>query len=522
MHNDSGVLNMSLAGSAGMSRTAHNLVAVFLGCILVQGSLYNSLVLLIFVKFEAVRTPINMILLNISVSDLLVCVFGTPFSFAASVSGGWIIGQQGCKWYGFCNSLFGIVSLISLSMLSYERYLTVLKCRKVDASNYRNAWLCIVGSWLYSLLWTVPPLFGWSSYGLESSGTTCSVVWHSRSQNNISYIVCLFLFCLVLPLLVMIFSYGHIVKVIRGIGRINVSSAQKREHHLLFMILCMITCYLFCWLPYGLISLMITFGKPGIISPTVGIIPSILAKSSTCVNPLIYIFMNKQIEEAMEYNEDYLFLRKIQKCLKKGNVDPTLLNCKEVISKFRSLISEVTQFDQPGESHEKLTDERENSVHAARIGEEPNTLNKVPVVAIHLVGDKVNSNKEGLQWQGKSYLSMKNGITYTSGKLRIETPGVYYVYSQVSFCVNTTKLQKAPFVQYVYLTRSHETDKLLLKGANTHVSSTANCALQSTQVGAVFTFQQNDLIFINVTDPTCVNYSPEYTFFGMFKLGDTS
>lgn len=113
MLNDSAVHNLSLGDSGGassipgLSRTAHTVVAVCLGCILVLGSLYNFLVLLIFVKFEEVRTPINMILLNISVSDLLVCVFGTPFSFAANVSGGWLIGQQGCKWYGFCNSLFG-------------------------------------------------------------------------------------------------------------------------------------------------------------------------------------------------------------------------------------------------------------------------------------------------------------------------------------------------------------------------------------------------------------------------------
>ncbi|XP_040262262.1 pinopsin-like [Bufo bufo] len=298
--NDSVLHNASLEDSRdspmpGLSRTAHSAVAVCLGFILLLGSVYNFLVLLIFVKFEVVRTPINMILLNISVSDLLVCIFGTPFSFAASVSGKWLIGQQGCKWYGFCNSLFGIVSLVSLSMLSYERYLTVLKYTKVDATNYKNAWICIVGSWLYSFFWTTPPLFGWSSYGLESSGTTCSVVWHSRSHNNVSYIVCLFLFCLVLPLLVMIFSYGHIVRTIRGqMCRINLTTAQKREHHLLFMVVCMITCYLFCWLPYGLVSLITTFGKPGAVSPTISIIPSILAKSSTFINPLIYIFMNKQ------------------------------------------------------------------------------------------------------------------------------------------------------------------------------------------------------------------------------------
>nr|DBA20925.1 TPA: hypothetical protein GDO54_017658 [Pyxicephalus adspersus] len=200
----------------------------------------------------------------------------------------------------------------------------------------------------------------------------------------------------------------------------------------------------------------------------------------------LYIFLF-QIQEIVEFNDDYVFLRKIQKCLKRESVDPTLLNCKEVIARFRSLISET-----------------------------------VPAVAIHLVGDKVNSNKEVLQWQEKGYLSTRNEITYTSGKLRIETSGVYYIYSQVSFCVNLTQFQKAPFVQYIYLKRPYETDKPLLKGANTFVSSSANCALHTTQLGAVFTFRKNDFVFVNVTDPSCVNYSPEYTYFGMFKLGDTS
>ncbi|CAH2315151.1 pinopsin-like isoform X1 [Pelobates cultripes] len=335
MLNDTLMFNLSHEDSTGsllpipgLSRTTHSLVAVCLGCILVLGSLYNSLVLLIFVRFDTIRTPINMILLNISVSDLLVCIFGTPFSFAASVSGGWLIGQQGCKWYGFCNSLFGIVSLVSLSILSYERYLTVLKCTKADVSNYRKAWICIVGSWIYSLFWTLPPLFGWSRYSLESSGITCSVMWHSNSTNNVSYIVCLFLFCLVLPLFIMIFCYGHIIRVIREqMCRINLTTAQKRERRLLSMVICMVTCYLLCWMPYGLVSLVTTFGKPGMITPTVSIVPSILAKSSTVFNPLIYIFMNKQFYrcfvsllkcKAVPHDNDIAYTSRLSKDIQPG------------------------------------------------------------------------------------------------------------------------------------------------------------------------------------------------------------
>nr|XP_006633057.1 PREDICTED: opsin-3-like [Lepisosteus oculatus] len=278
-----------------LSRAGHTVVAVFLGLIFVLGFLNNLLVLVIFAKFEAVRTPINLILLNISASDMLVCVFGTPFSFAASLRGRWLIGHQGCKWYGFANSLFGIVSLVSLSLLSYERYVTVLRSTKADVRDYRKAWLCIAGSWLYSLVWTLPPFLGWSSYGPEGPGTTCSVQWHLRSLSNVSYVVCLFVFCLLLPLMLMVFCYSKILIAIRGVAKINLTTAQRRENHILVMVVSMVSCYLLCWMPYGIMALIATFGRADLVTPTASIVPSILAKSSTVFNPIIYILMNNQV-----------------------------------------------------------------------------------------------------------------------------------------------------------------------------------------------------------------------------------
>ncbi|XP_005467499.1 teleost multiple tissue opsin 3a [Oreochromis niloticus] len=278
----------------GLSRTGHTVVAVCLGFILVAGILSNFLTLLIFAKFRSLWTPINLILLNISLSDILVCVFGTPFSFAASLHGSWLIGEYGCKWYGFANSLFGIVSLVSLSLLSYERYTTVLHSSQVDVSDFRKAWLFVGGSWFYSLFWTLPPLLGWSSYGPEGPGTTCSVQWHLRSPSSISYVLCLFIFCLLLPLLLMLYSYGRILMAVRRVGKINLLAAQRREHHISLMVFSMVSCYMLCWMPYGIVALMATFGGSGLVTPITSVIPSILAKFSTVVNPVIYVFFNKQ------------------------------------------------------------------------------------------------------------------------------------------------------------------------------------------------------------------------------------
>lgn len=98
--------------AAGASRstltpTGNLVVSVFLGVIGTLGLVNNLLVLVLFCRYKILRSPINLLLINISVSDLLVCVLGTPFSFAASTQGRWLIGDAGCVWYGFANSLFG-------------------------------------------------------------------------------------------------------------------------------------------------------------------------------------------------------------------------------------------------------------------------------------------------------------------------------------------------------------------------------------------------------------------------------
>lgn len=71
--------------------------------------------------------------------------------------------------------------------------------------------------------------------------------------------------------------------------------SRKREQRVLFMVVIMVICYLLCWLPYGIMALLATFGPPGLVTPVASIIPSVLAKTSTVINPVIYVFMNKQV-----------------------------------------------------------------------------------------------------------------------------------------------------------------------------------------------------------------------------------
>ncbi|NXE47413.1 OPSP protein, partial [Casuarius casuarius] len=191
----------------------------------------------------------------------------------------------------------GTVSLLSLAVLSYEHCCTMMGTTEADTTNYRKIWIGIVLSWMYSLFWTVPPLLGWSSYGPEGAGTTCSVNWHSKDANNVSYIIYLFIFCLVIPFVIIVYSYGKLLCAIRQVSGVTKGMGRTREQCIPVMVAVMVICFLLCWLPYGIVALIATFGKPGLITLSASIIPSILAKSSTVYNPVIYIFLNEPVSK---------------------------------------------------------------------------------------------------------------------------------------------------------------------------------------------------------------------------------
>lgn len=88
----------------------YKLLALTIGTIGAFGFCNNVVVIILFCKFKRLRTPTNLLLVNISLSDFLVSVIGINFTFASCVERGWIWSQATCVWDGFCNSLFGEIS----------------------------------------------------------------------------------------------------------------------------------------------------------------------------------------------------------------------------------------------------------------------------------------------------------------------------------------------------------------------------------------------------------------------------
>uniref|UniRef100_A0A8V0YV54 CD40 ligand n=1 Tax=Gallus gallus TaxID=9031 RepID=A0A8V0YV54_CHICK len=227
----------------------------------------------------------------------------------------------------------------------------------------------------------------------------------------------------------------------------------------------------------------------------------------------LYLHMKMdKMEEVLSLNEDYIFLRKVQKCQTGEDQKSTLLDCEKVLKGFQDLQCK----DRTASEELPKFEMHRGECHGAVGGQQGTGEEKRQPIATHLAGVKSNTTVRVLKWMTTSYAPTSSLISYHEGKLKVEKAGLYYIYSQVSFC--TKAAASAPFTLYIYLYLPMEEDRLLMKGLDTHSTSTALCELQSIREGGVFELRQGDMVFVNVTDSTAVNVNPGNTYFGMFKL----
>ncbi|KAM9599743.1 CD40 ligand isoform 3-T4 [Morphnus guianensis] len=224
------------------------------------------------------------------------------------------------------------------------------------------------------------------------------------------------------------------------------------------------------------------------------------------------------MEEVLSLNEDYIFVRKIQKCQTAEGQKSTLLDCEKILKGFQDL---QCKDGGAGKGQPKFEMQRGHKhhehLHLMHKNETSVTAEKRQPIAAHLAGQKSNKVVSVLEWQTTTYGPMNNSlISYQEGKLKVKEAGLYYIYSQVSFC--TKAATSAPFTLYIYLYLPMEEDRLLLKGLDTHSTSKSLCDLQSIREGGVFKLREGDMVFVNVTNSTQVNYSHGSTYFGIFKL----
>lgn len=104
---------------------------------------------------------------------------------------------------------------------------------------------------------------------------------------------------MVLPAAVIFYSYINIVRTLRQTS-VRLRRMNPAEKRVTWMIAVMIIAFHIAWTPYAIFALVEQFGPSDYISSGMAIIPALIAKSSICYNPLIYVGMNTQYRAALK------------------------------------------------------------------------------------------------------------------------------------------------------------------------------------------------------------------------------
>ncbi|OQV14161.1 putative Rhodopsin, G0-coupled [Hypsibius exemplaris] len=279
-------------GGLRLSDAGYRAAGIGLSLIASFGIFNNLVVIVVLLLHRQLLTPVNILILNLTIR--------TPFTAASAFQHHWLFGRSGCVAYAFATGFSGIASIGSLAVISWERYWLVAHAGSSPITT-RETILITCGVWTYALLGVLPPVVGWSRFEIETPNIACGPHWESEALPDLSYIVYLTVFALVLPLSVISWSYIQIVLFLRKNSQsISAQSVSKTQANITRMVIVMVMAFLLAWMPYAIVSAVVLFGGSHLITAPIATLPAIFAKSSIIYNPIIYAIMNPQFRIAFK------------------------------------------------------------------------------------------------------------------------------------------------------------------------------------------------------------------------------
>ncbi|KAM4521315.1 melanopsin-like [Fundulus diaphanus] len=289
---------------------AHYIIGSVILLVGVTGMLGNALVLYVFCRSKTLRSPSNLLVVNLAVADLLMSVTQSPVFFVASLHRRWVFGEFACELYAFCGALFGIASMMTLTAIAVERCLAITRpLALLGGVSRRRLYVVMVGVWVHSLGWSLPPFFGWSAYVPEGLQTSCSWDYMSFTVTVRTYTVLLFVFVFFVPLAVIAICYLSIFRAVRQAARqvekLNRGEANKAyerlrsEWRMAKVALGVILLFVVSWSPYSAVALTATAGYAHLLTPYMNSVPAVIAKASAIHNPIIYAITHPKYRAAI-------------------------------------------------------------------------------------------------------------------------------------------------------------------------------------------------------------------------------
>ncbi|XP_010772012.1 alpha-1A adrenergic receptor-like [Notothenia coriiceps] len=317
---------------------------VVLGMVLlvfiVFGVLGNILVILSVLFHHHWRSVTHYFIANLAAADLLLSSAVMPFSATSEALGRWVFGRFFCSVWAALDVLCCTASILSLCVISIDRYLAVSYPLRYPAiATGRRGLTAVAALWVLSAAISVGPLFGWKEPEPEDE-TVC------RITEEPVYALFSALGSFYIPLAIILAMYCRVYTVAKrknatlrksGTGegveaegvtlrihRGNAAQTEKQEENkgtvarkrttfslpkmLRFSreekaaktLGIVVGCFILCWLPFFLvlpIGSIFPSCKP---SETIFKITFWLGYLNSCLNPIIYPCFSREFKKAFQ------------------------------------------------------------------------------------------------------------------------------------------------------------------------------------------------------------------------------
>ena len=290
----------------------------------------NGLVCYVVARNPHMRTPRNIYIINLAISDLTLCLFTQPLNLLKACATRWVLGDFMCKFVPMFAGTNVFVSTISITAIALDRFQVIVYPTRDNMRKVGTA-VALTSIWLISFLMASPLLIFNSMKPFEIEGFVLYEVCLENAElvhERGAYSVACMIFQYLVPILIVSVAHARICNKLRYRMVNQHSSPQmafqrnrcarearrkRRTNTLLVMIGIVFAC---AWLPLNVFNIMADFnhGLFKVLDPYGLLVPicHLLVLCSACTNPVLYGWLNENFRK--EFMKVFCSPR-IKKCL---------------------------------------------------------------------------------------------------------------------------------------------------------------------------------------------------------------
>uniref|UniRef100_A0A3B5MGH9 G-protein coupled receptors family 1 profile domain-containing protein n=1 Tax=Xiphophorus couchianus TaxID=32473 RepID=A0A3B5MGH9_9TELE len=295
-----------------LSSCGATFLIVAYSAVIAIGLLGNAGLVFIITRQQELRNVTNILIANLSCSDILMCVVCLPVTVIYTLMDHWVLGEALCKVTPFVQCMSVTVSIFSLVLIALERHQLILHPTGWTPAA-GHSYLAVGLTWLVGCFISLPFLSfniltndPFQNISLPSNPfrdhLICMELWPS-DKHRLAYTTSLLIFQYCLPLLLVLLCYLRIfIRLRRRRDMLERSRRTRGAQRINVMLLAIVIAFALCWLPLNVFNTLFDWhhqALPKCQHDAVFSACHLTAMASTCINPVVYGFLNSNFQREL-------------------------------------------------------------------------------------------------------------------------------------------------------------------------------------------------------------------------------